>query len=89
MKLGLVDQIGTLGDAINWVAGRADIPDYRRVDYPVKKTIYEELLSELGSYSRVNLEKWILGDRYRPLNILKQIQHLDPIQAKAEIGHID
>ena len=89
VKLGLVDQIGTLRDAITWVAGRAHTPDYRRVDYPVKKTIYEELLSELGSYSRTSLEKWILGDRYRPLDILKQIQHLDPVQARAEIGHID
>ena len=89
VKLGLVDQIGTLRDAITWVAGRAHTPDYRRVDYPVKKTIYEELLSELGSYSRTSLEKWILGDRYRPLDILKQIQHLDPVQARAEIGHIN
>ncbi|MCH5329038.1 MAG: signal peptide peptidase SppA [Coprobacter sp.] len=87
VKQGLVDELGTLDDAVNWVAGKAGTESYRREEFPAKKSFYEELLDELTEYGSMKLHFRTGQDLYRQL--LKQIGHFDPIQAWCEIGVID
>jgi protease-4 len=48
MKLGLVDEIGGLGDAIRFAAKQANLQGYRIEEYPEKKELAEVLAELLG-----------------------------------------
>lgn len=50
---GLVDELGTLEDAINFAAKEADIEDYELKNYPIKKNDLESLLKELNISTEV------------------------------------
>ena len=45
LKIGLVDETGTLLDAVKQAAGRAGLKKYRIVAYPEKKNLLEDLMS--------------------------------------------
>ena len=45
LKIGLVDETGTLLDAVKQAAGRAGLRKYRIVAYPEKKNLLEDLMS--------------------------------------------
>ena len=45
LKIGLVDETGTLLDAVKQAAGRVGLKKYRIVSYPEKKNLLEELMS--------------------------------------------
>ena len=47
-RLGLVDEIGGLGDAVRYAAKQADLHGYRIVEYPEKKELAEVLADLLG-----------------------------------------
>lgn len=46
LGIGLVDEIGTLSDAINYAAATASLDNYQIVEYPVEKTLYERLMEK-------------------------------------------
>ena len=51
LEIGLVDEIGTLQDAIAYAAALADLPSsdlYKVVDYPEPLTFFQELMLQLG-----------------------------------------
>jgi len=48
LKLGLVDEMGGLGDAIRYAAKQADLRGYRIEEYPKKKALAEMLADFLG-----------------------------------------
>jgi len=51
LPIGLVDEIGTLEDAINWAAsaaGNSDLMSYNIVEYPKALTSYEQILEMIG-----------------------------------------
>ena len=51
LEIGLVDEIGTLQDAISYAAALADLPssdDYAVASYPVVPSFFEQLMSQLG-----------------------------------------
>ncbi len=50
LEVGLVDEIGTIQDAIEIAAAEAGTDSYKLLQYPViKKTFYEELLSSMAT----------------------------------------
>lgn len=54
LRIGLVDEIGTLRDAIHWAAVAAEEPDMDKwgiVEYPRVLTMVEELLANFGGAS--------------------------------------
>lgn len=50
---GLVDELGTLQDAINYAAKQANIKDYQIKSYPQKKNDFETLLKEMNLSTEV------------------------------------
>lgn len=48
IKLGLIDEMGTLADAVEWAAKQAKLETYRVVFMPEPKTILEVILEGLG-----------------------------------------
>ena len=73
IKIGLVDELGGLTDAIRYAATMANLENYRLVEYPVVVSMYEQLLSsveETGTEQDIRADlpavashtaSWLLG----------------------------
>lgn len=48
-RLGLVDELGGLLDAIKYAADQANLPSYSIKEYPLIKNPFEELMEQLGN----------------------------------------
>jgi len=48
LELGLVDEIGTLEDAIRYVAGQVDLEDYEIRTFPEQQNFLEQLLADVS-----------------------------------------
>ncbi|MVN22300.1 signal peptide peptidase SppA [Mucilaginibacter arboris] len=73
LKIGLVDRLGNLDDAIHSAAAKAKITDYKLVAYPEQKTLLENFGSGLTSEVKTYMMKQELGESYRYYNDLKTI----------------
>ena len=47
-EIGLVDEIGSLNDAVKYAASKANIAEYEAVSYPAKVDKFEQIMSSLG-----------------------------------------
>jgi protease-4 len=82
-KLGLVDQLGNISDAIAKAVEMAELTDYGIIDYPEKKDFFTRLFSNNNSETKI--EKAIqqqLGDLYFTYKGLKTITEASGVQAK-------
>lgn len=86
-KIGLVDEIGYLQQAINAAAKKAGITDYKVVEYPrIEKSLLEQLVeswakqqAEEGENAHMNAEmRWLL----RLYNENKAVWHAEGVQAR-------
>lgn len=90
LKLGLVDQLGTLDDAIAVAANLAQLKEYEIAYYPQKQSWFEQILKDQQQdvYSLVRNE---MGDLYpayesvRQLTTMKGIQARMPMEIKIEL----
>ena len=82
-KLGLVDQLGSLEDAIAVAKKKAKIEECTVKDYPAQKSFIEQLMEDKApenSIAETQL-KQALGDFYDIYREAKTIQSKDRIQA--------
>lgn len=63
-KLGLVDVLGGIEDAIAIAAKKANLTTYRTVALPEKKEFVEKLLEDLNAEAKTYFEKQQFGDAY-------------------------
>lgn len=78
IKLGLVDKIGGIEDAIKIAAEQAKVTDYSISKYPEKKTFFAQILEDSFSNSKIQALKFFMGETNFEKNILKQhIQSFD------------
>lgn len=83
VKLGLVDKIGNLDDAIKYAANLAQADDYAIVSYPVKNEFWAQILA--GEKEGQDIELTLqseLGDLYPAYHALRQIRKMEGIQAR-------
>ncbi len=82
VKLGLVDRIGHIEDAIKAAAKKAKIKEYRIVNYPEKKDGLLGFLDKSGENIKTYFVKQELGDSYILYKNMKEITQMKGIQAK-------
>ncbi len=82
VKIGLVDRLGSLGDAINSAAAKAKITDYKLVSYPEQKSLLENIGSGISTEAKTYLMKQELGESYRYYNDLKTIMKFSGAQMR-------
>ncbi len=82
VKLGLVDRIGHIEDAIKAAAKKAKIKEYRIVNYPEKKDGLLGFLDKSGENIKTYFVKQELGDSYIHYKNIKEITQMKGIQAK-------
>jgi len=81
-KLGLVDQIGYIDDAVNIAAEKANIDTYRITELPVLEDPLIRFMKKLSREVRTNTVKKELGFFYKYYQKLKNLQNYHGIQAR-------
>lgn len=83
LKIRLVDQLGSIDDAIAKAAKLAKMQDYSICSYPIAKDWTENLFSEGrgGSYLDEQM-RLLLGEYYEPFSIMHGIRSMSPVQAR-------
>lgn len=83
LGIKLVDQLGSLDDAIKKAAELAKVDEYYTKDYPAKSDWLEQLLNQenKGSYLDAELRN-ILGDQYESWIFLRTINKRNKLQAR-------
>jgi protease IV len=82
MKIGLIDEMGGLTDAIKGAALLAGIDSYSVLELPETEDPYTRILSQLGGEMRMNLIKKELGETFRFYNEITEIRDMSGIQAR-------
>lgn len=82
-KIGLVDELGGIGKALEIAAQKANLKGYTIISYPAKKDILSTLLDvQPGNYVESQVLKSQLGDYYKDFSLLKNIKERAMIQAR-------
>jgi len=84
IKLGLVDQIGGLEDAIAYAAEKASVTnDFRITELPEQKDPIQQLIEEMSGQTRVKATlKQQLGDYYGYIEYIEQLKGMTGVQAR-------
>lgn len=85
LKLKLVDQLGTLDDAVAKAASLAKVKEYHTADYPTNAGFMEQLLEKAkgGTGSALDEQlRMVLGAYYEPFFMVRTIKNQSPIQAR-------
>ena len=64
VKIGLVDRLGNINDAIWSAAKKAKLKDYKLVSYPEQKSILDKFGSDLNVQMKTRAIKSELGENY-------------------------
>ena len=82
LKVGLVDEIGSLDDAVKKAAQLAKLQEYHTKNYPEPAPWYAKLMEKAEGKSYLDEElKTLLGDQYVQWTYLKTINKRNRIQA--------
>lgn len=73
--VGLVDEIGTLSDAVKLAAEMAGVEEYKIATYPTPKTFFETLMESSKTEARTLVSN-ILGIRPDTHQVIRQLQNL-------------
>jgi protease-4 len=82
LKIGLVDKIGGLDEAIGVAAERANLKNYMVKDFPEKEDFATKLMKSFGEDMETKFVKARLGENYRLFKYLKDVEKLNGIQAR-------
>jgi len=82
LKIGLVDEIGGLKDAIKGAATLAGIDGYSVRELPVIEDPYTRIISQLSGEIRMSILKKELGSAVKYYNMVQEINDMSGIQAR-------
>ncbi len=83
-KIGLVDELGSLNDAVEALAEAKGFKRYEVIAYPEREKTFFDLLAEMSTEMRANALKQEFGAGYPIYQRVKAIKEMDPIQAHME-----
>ena len=85
INLGLVDQLGSLNDAVLYAAELADInDDYEITELPLADDSFTALVKQLGMNTRASIGRCILGKSYDMVETIERISDKPTINARME-----
>ncbi|MGD0754380.1 MAG: signal peptide peptidase SppA [Bacteroidales bacterium] len=82
LKIGLVDEIGGLKDAIKGAAKLAGIESFSIRELPALEDPYTRILSQLSGEVRMSILKNELGESVKYYNMVQEIKDMTGIQAR-------
>lgn len=85
VEIGLVDELGSLDDAITEAARLSEIPDYRVIKYPRFKSDFERLMDDLGGaqsrWAQESMKKELGSELYNAYRQVKNLSEARGVQA--------
>lgn len=85
-RIGLVDVLGNIDDAVNIAVKKAKVSDYRIVNYPELEEPFEKIMKQLGG----NVKSYFMPEEYKALapylNTLESMKTNKGIQARLPIN---
>jgi protease-4 len=82
LRIGLIDELGGIEDAIAAAVEIAELPDYRVIELPEQKDPFQEIFTELFNNTKAMLIKSELGQHYNYYNYIKEISEMEGVQAR-------
>ncbi len=82
MKLGLVDRLGNINDAIKSAAKKAKLKEYKLVEYPAQKDVFASFMDESTDKIKTYFIKQELGDQFQYYQKIKSAANLSGIQTR-------
>lgn len=82
LKIGLVDRIGGLKDAILLAASKAKLKAYEVDEYPEKETFEQKFIKNLSQDVETSFLKSQLGEQYDSFKQISNLKKLQGIQAR-------
>ena len=82
LRIGLVDEIGGLKDAIKGAAKLAGIESFSVRELPVFEDPYMRILSQLSGEARMSILKKELGESVKYYNMVQELKDMSGIQAR-------
>lgn len=82
LKLGLVDVLAGLEEAVVIAAEKAGLTDYNIKEFPVKEDFQTRLMKSFAEDAETRLVKFNLGEQYRLFRTIEKLRHLNGIQAR-------
>ena len=82
LKIGLIDEIGGLKDAVASAAELAGIKSFLVKELPQQEDPYTRIISQLGGDIKMNILKKELGESVKYYNMFQEIKDMSGIQAR-------
>lgn len=82
LRIGLVDVLGGLDDAVRIAAAKAGIEDYRVTELPEQKDPMEQLMKQLTGGGKEAMLKARLGEYYTYLRDVEDLMNMRGVQAR-------
>ncbi|MDB5004667.1 MAG: signal peptide peptidase SppA [Mucilaginibacter sp.] len=73
LKIGLVDRLGNINDAVKSAAKKANLKDYRLVAYPEQKSVLDKLGQSFSVQMKTHILKSELGENYGVYEQIKNV----------------
>lgn len=87
-KIGLVDELGGLQDAVKVVADRCMLTDYQICEYPEQDDMMTRFMRTLESDVRTSLLKKSMGDNYVHYKAVEDLKSMQGVQALLPVNVI-
>ena len=82
LELGLVDELGTMQDAVDLAAELAGLDEYRLLEYPRQKDPFQAIMEDIMKVKVGPSIKEELGPYYKYYQQLKSFQNMDAVQMR-------
>ena len=82
IKIGLVDRLGNINDAVKSAAKKAGLKEYKLVDYPAQKDPLKELFDDSADKVRTYFTKQELGENYNYYQKMQSVVKTTGIQSR-------
>ncbi len=82
LKIGLVDELGNLDDAVAHAAKLAEVEKYRTVGYPAPAGPFDQILNQKKNGYLESSLRDVLGETYTAYSLLRNVREQDHIQAR-------
>lgn len=82
--INLIDEFGGLNRAIEIAAEKAELAEYKTVDYPKQPDPIEEIIKQLTGDVKMRILEKELGDNIYFYNKIKSLQQMQGIQARMD-----
>jgi protease-4 len=82
LRIGLVDKLGGLNDAVKLAVAKAKLKTYNIKEYPEKEDFTAKLMKSLGKDIETRVMKAQLGEQYSLFRKVREVSQINGIQAR-------